>query len=380
MNLFTLTSNDTPKSKSWFYVLIMLISTSLLLMAIFNAWVDPLFQYSYKADSIPHLKQSNTKLLPGLLKHYPHNGIVLGTSMVENMKPSMIKKHRNYDVINARISGGSAAKQSAILSYALQQKKIKYVLWGLDIFAFSGSKNTNINALPQYLYNEFLGDDYQYLLNIDTFKSSIKTIIGHNFGLWPENFNMDTITQRKSKHGYNHQATLIAWQKNDFNTDYSVQNYNFKMLQSMYQRYFKAIISNNTDIHFDIIFPPYSILAWKHIESNGWLQAALAFKRYVISELIKYPHVTIYDFQTDASITMNFNNYKDQTHYSPAISNFLLSKMNTDKYIIKDEQQLTRNILLLEAQTKNYDLQNFIEWRSELAKPSAITDLATENH
>lgn len=361
MNLFTLTSNNTTEPRRWFYRLVMLMATSLLLVALVNAWVDPLFQYSYRSEHIPHLKQSSSKLLPGLLKHYPHNGIVLGTSMVENMRPSMVREYRGYHVINSRLSGGSAAKQGEVLRYAIRAGGVEYVLWGLDLFAFAGPVHRGAGELPQYLYNDYRGDDYLYLFNWDVLKSSIKTLLGHSFDLWPEYFDMDMITYREAKHGYSYQATLKTWQKGDFNADYSAQNYNFDILKSSYERHFRAVIKNNPQTHFDIIFPPYSILAWKDIETKGWLQSALDFKAYVIKDLLEQPQVAIYDFQADTSLSMNFSHYKDQTHYSPAISRLLLASMSADQYRIRTRQQLVLNITLLESQTKNYNMTAFLD-------------------
>src|SRR5439155_4469911 len=80
------------------------------------------------------------------------------------------------------------------------------------------------------------------------------------------------------------------------------------------------LLRAHPETHFDLIWPPYSILVWADFVQRGQLDLSLAFKRRVFEETRALANVSVVDFQPIAEITHDLDLYADLYHYAPQIN------------------------------------------------------------
>ncbi|MCI8991537.1 MAG: hypothetical protein HFG80_02235 [Eubacterium sp.] len=63
-------------------------------------------------------------------------------------------------------------------------------------------------------------------------------------------------------------------------------------------------------------------------------------EQIAIEELIKYPNIKLYSFDTNFDLICDLNNYKDQGHYGEWVNSWILEQMQTDEYLLTDDNYL----------------------------------------
>ena len=91
----------------------------------------------------------------------------------------------------------------------------------------------------------------------------------------------------------------------------------------------------------------------------------MEIRNYLAKQITKYPNVKLHDFQWDNSITCNFENYKDITHYSKDINTLML------KSIASNTHQQTGDVTQMQISNRKItqDVQKFKMSYMKLRKP-----------
>jgi hypothetical protein len=99
---------------------------------------------------------------------------------------------------------------------------------------------------------------------------------------------------------------------------------------------FLPLIKNNPSITFIIFFPPYSLVAQKlnNISNSRSRAGDREFRRIILTELAKLPNVKMFDYETDADIVANLDNYKDENHYSKHINAYMIESISQGKNLV----------------------------------------------
>lgn len=305
-----------------------------------NFIVDP-FQHFRKAGFY-RVSYDNDKaryIIGGLIKNYEYDCIVTGTSMVQNIVKNEVDSILKTDSLKVPLAGGTAHEFNLLMSYAIKQKKAKTIIYGLDIFSFSGtpSKFHRVSNFPVYLYEDGLIDDFKYLSDIrNLLYQSARILYANSTGSRSTDLN-----EAFSWHAnleFSKKQVLKEWEsrKENFNTDYKSENYKFDTLKKSFDFNLLSLVQNNPKMHFIVFFPPYSILAWKDIEEKGWLEDAFMFKKYIFESTKELKNIKIYDFQSEKDITHSLDSYTDLTHYSHSINSFIIQSLTNDKYLLTD--------------------------------------------
>lgn len=336
-----------------FVMIILLIP----IIGLFNYIIDPFQQYRVKTFypiSFFNERYQNA----GFSKNFDYDSLILGTSMTENFFINETEQKLNYNkLIKLSISGGSASEQKIILETALNNKKVKNVLWGLDTFIFIDKFNKISSYFPLYLYDNNKFNDYKYLFSLDTTKASGKAI-SRIFKKTKNSTSTDYNNMYQWQHNYDDKFSLKEVQKSWRNRNIKFANKNiddqkFINLKNNFNLTFLNIIKSNPQINFKIFFPPYSILTYKVLEERLLLSETLKFKKYLYDILISFQNVELYDFQIEKEITHDLNNYKDLSHYHQKINSWMIEKISSKKYLI-NKKNSTENIIKLKNQVKNY--------------------------
>ncbi len=345
MKSFTKQQLNTKKWSKYFIYTTAIITISIVLL---NYIIDP-YQIYRKATLYTFKIQDQRYLNAGLAKNYNYDSMIVGSSMTENFYNDDVKKILGFnDVIKLPFQGSSIFEEVALMKTAFRYKKIKNIIFGFDIYSFSGettplSKST---FFPSYLYDENIFNDSIYLLNFKVLRKSIKSLKNpynanqvqtqlnsiYNWQkIWQSSFNVKNVLNL-----YHQEIKNFRNYDKDKKTKY-ITNFSFKILKQHFDTQLLEIIKKHPKTNFYIFYPPYSILAYKIMYQQKILKDTIKFKQYIFNTLKQYRNVKIYDFQVADEVVENLHNYKDTNHYNETINKWILKQISKDNYLVRDD-------------------------------------------
>ena len=343
------------KHFSKYYILI-LTSIVFTIIAV-NYIVDPYQQYR-KAWLYTFVVKSERYMNPGFIKHYEYDSLLIGTSMVANFKASDIENKLGFGkVLKVPTFGGNICEQLETIEFAQKYKKINNILFGLDLYSFSGFNipTKEKKDFPNFLYDDTIINDSKYLLNTRVFARSLKALL-NRYDKEKVEYQLDNLYEWQSEYefmfdGGNNAKKDYLSQKERYKSFRFL--YKFDILKKNFDKYLLPIIKNNRDINFYFFYPPYSILYNKLMQNSGYLNDYLKFKLYVFSVMKEYKNIKLYDFQNAYHITNDLGNYKDITHYHQRINLWMLNSMKKGAYLVSKDN-IDKMINELNEQVQRY--------------------------
>lgn len=330
------------------FTLILLFFCLILVGA--NFILDPYIHYRVPNLHPPYFGSDQRHLNPGLAKNFSYDSVIIGTSMTEQIHIFDIEKMLGWKTLKLSISGATAHEQLQILSKALEKPSLKNVLWGVDVYSFGGETESYRNGkenFPHYLYDSNFLNDFRYLLNIKTLLDEIDIIKKYylkkdRFYFAIENSFLPRETPKNRNLAKHFLDNTIGTRPRGF---FSASHFQESLEKNLF-----LPIKSNPSVHFHIVFPPYSILAWHTINNQGWLLEALQFRLLVANGIQNLPNASLYDPQSDIQLITQLDHYVDPTHYLPIYNDIILR-------MIKDHQNTT----LKEIKEGNERLHNSLK-------------------
>lgn len=305
----------------------------------------------------------------GLVNVYDFDSIILGTSMLENTSSLYAGNILGDKFINLSVSGSNFEERSYILDYVLKSKKIKTVLYSVDLFCFF-EKNKNLDWTIIYNDSQFIAskiylqrDFLKFLFNVDKrkfvtpdeliywypyfesafggFKNFIETN-NHNYGAV---INWIAATLKNKKKG----ITNTALKRNEINE-----------LQKIIDLYFTTVVQNNPQTNFYYIIPPYwrgAYTGFLYSNHNEYVRHQEMIK-YLVQVSHNYNNMFVYFFETEPFLD-DFKNYKDTTHYHPNINNYMIDCIKMKKNLLTVDN-VDEYLKKAEEMAKNFDIEKVV--------------------
>lgn len=306
-------------------------------IVLFNFIVDPLQFYRKATRLAPVFSREQRLQNPGLAKNYDYNTIILGTSMTENFLPSYVDSKLGVKTLKLSMSGSSIMDQEMNFNMALKQGSLENVIWEMNYFSFMHDSVINQGnedySFPTYLYDDYLYNDYKYLLSQDVTKHSLR-VLRYNY-LDPTGIGNTSLEYLNNwgNDGYEYsEAMLMESYNNAMENIYFSDQDNWDLIRSNIDKYLLNNIKNNKDVNFILYYPPFSDLLLKYLEARNINDYNNFYKirDYIKESTTGLNNVRIYDFQEDAEITSNYNNYKDMSHHSAEINEYIIDIISKD--------------------------------------------------
>lgn len=304
----------------------------LCLAAIFNWAVDPLQVFRRATFYTPHFSENQRYQTPGIARHYAQPIVILGTSHMENMVPSRVASALGESAVNMAIAGSSLREQQLALSLALATGKVKRVVWGIDYSALTWGDILveEWGEFPDYLYRSDIRLLSRYLLSSQTLADGWRAL---------SQKPMLSLEERNTwwrSHEFSRARVLAAWRhETAVWTPAMRETVRMKIvwptLRAVLERRVFNMIRKHPRIHFDLVLPPYSMLAYANdfrIHDEYFFQRLLmrdALKQFAAQQ----SNVSLWDFQSDIRITANLDHYKDLEHFGLPINRLMLAAMTT---------------------------------------------------
>lgn len=332
-------------NKKW-TILTLLITLIILICTIALVVVaDPFFQYHKPISDFGYMINNQLYQNPGIAKHFDYNAILLGSSMTENFMVSQIDDAFSVSSVKLCYSGAFAKTIKTILDIAFENNdNIKKVFLGLDIYSYLAQVDADRYPLPEYLYDNNMMNDLQYVLNKDVIAKSTMALNCMNLTIpnttrdgayaWYASFEDEFNGEYVAKYYDELRPNIIDKERTTQELTEKVRiNVQYNLL---------PIIEKNPDTEFYIFFPPYSILYWDKVRLEGDLEAELYTQRYSIESLLGYDNVKVYFFQDIEEIILNLNNYKDHSHYHIDINSLMVDEMSQDKCLLTENNYMDK--------------------------------------
>ena len=313
--------------RSFKIILLITISFLACYMALIYL-IDPL-QLFRKATFYQPVYVDELYQNPGIAKNYDYDTVIIGSSVAENFKPSLINQSLAMHAIKLTLQAANAREEKIILETALSSGNVKNVILGIDDFSFKSNDGPRSN-FPYHLYHfSTLTDKLQYVLNIGHLKSIVQMIVANvthrgNLNLeqaysWEYDFSENRVINNWSILKKNHLA---------------IEQFPLNKMQQNFDTTILHIIKNNPQVSFYLFYPPYSYLAYKKMLADGDLENFLKFKQHIFAATQSLANVKIFDFQTETNITTHLNNYKDIIHYSKNINDYMVLNFKNTHYLV----------------------------------------------
>jgi hypothetical protein len=317
--------------------------------------VDPM-QVFRKASYLPIFSTNERYQIPGLIRNYDYDTVIVGTSMAQNFYTDYVNRKLGAHVLKIAISGSSAHEQFLVLSLALRTGKVRRVIWGIDQWVFRGSPERvrdDLGAFPYYLYATNALGYFWYLFNGSNFLESVLIIteparfmtshspeVPNDWNTFDRYYRYSHVNairdyfNLKNSEGLDDPVTLLA--------------YDLDVMRRSFEKNTAALIRCYPDVVFDVYFPPYSILNGKFyaVHFPFLFDRLIDFQNIVMKELVGLPNVRLFDFSDVSWVTHDLDLYKDMGHFKASINEFIVDSIASDQHRVNphDPEASTRRL------------------------------------
>lgn len=305
---------------------------TLLLMGVTVYVIDP-FQAYRKPTLYRPVFVDPYYTIPGIIRHYEFDSVVVGSSMCQNFRISELQEKLGWRCVKLTPPGCKPATVRLLITQACSTKRVAHVLLGIDLLGFGTDAQEHRVAIPEYLYDANPWNDYRYLWNRTVLAESIPAVLKANLSHRPrqrQRLDEDRMWSWDFEDGrrrYGWQAVLAAEQSRGALHVGGLDASALAAMRTSLTRNILEPIRQNRGSDFVVFLPPYSVLAWSLLQQQGALDALLTLRQTLMHDLLAEPNVRLFDFQAEAQIVCDFDLYKDSTHYAPLVGRIILDRI-----------------------------------------------------
>ena len=323
-------NNNLPDNSTNAFIRRGLLAAGLFaaLAVLLTVLFDPFYHYHKPWFSLRPVLTDKEYQVIGTLRHFDYDAVLVGSSVVENNDNSWFDALFECRTVKAVRSYGGIADLCWYANEAFDagQKKgavIREVFFNLDPTALIADASTTFEAsgCPMYLYDRNPFNDVSYLLNKTVLFEKIPYMIAQN------------------RSGYNPDLSYNWAEGKDFSREGVLSHYFRHKQETMLEPdafeenvrenagLLTQLIAKNPQTQFYFFLPPYSVVWWDSAVRSGERDAFLYAQERVLSQILAFDNVEVYDFQTDEEIISDLDNYMDPIHFTPQINAYMAQTM-----------------------------------------------------
>lgn len=328
--------------KRTFYLLMGMTIGVLAFMCGVVVYLDPFLHYHAPIAKFSYAFDNERYNNDGIVKHMEYDAIITGTSMTENFKTSQLDAAWGTNTIKVPYSGATYFEQANIVRTAFEyDHDLKYVLRTMDLnhmIEEADLRRDDLGDYPDYLYDDNVWNDYQYVVNKDIVEQKIypmliKYLSGEPGGTLSfddyASWRGDTLTGKEAvlegKTVFELPQSLQ--QLSDEDTKLLVENIRINVID---------LAKEHPNTKFIYFIPPYNYAWWGVRYEEGAIKQILEAERIAIEMMLGCDNIDIFCFTNEYELTTNLDNYKDNVHYRWEINDLILD------WIINGYGQLTK--------------------------------------
>lgn len=288
--------------------------------------VDPFYHYHTPWFSLPVVLYNEVYQTSGVAKNFEYDSVIVGSSMTENFHASWFDEDFGWNTVKLCYEGAGTDDLKAILGQVFDGgRQVKNIVLAVDDYQMISDSSMTAIKRPEYLYNDDLLDDVNYLFNRDALKAAFQRIGDGISGREEEvdnayNFSgkFEFSTERVLSDARPFRENIMAYPPEEE----TAENAYLQACQDNLENLL-PFMEEHPETEFIILFSPYSILNWEKKVLAGTLKAQLNADAYVIRCFLSYDNVSVFYFQDEYEMITDLEQYMDTCHYKEAYNYYM---------------------------------------------------------
>ena len=303
-----------------------------LLLTLIAYAVDPFLQFRARDNCYELCVHAAT----GLIRNYDYDFLIVGSSMTQNFDMDVVRRELGVKPLHVGLGGMKSSELLDLMQVAYEAGAADSFLVSADLYRFTDEVPGRV--LPDYLFRTDPLSRLHYLLSYQVWfhylPMDLALVTLNRAGISPPaGLHVNTSIDRYQYWGDRDKFGEDVVLRNYRSGAYAVSAVDTEDLYNRMKRNIDAFLggfdySAGEHIFF---FPPYSCLYWANAQNEGYCEEYLRAKAYFVQRAAEYGAV-VYDFQS-ADCTTDLNNYKDTTHYCPAINDWIIACIAKGEYL-----------------------------------------------
>ena len=330
-------------NKTWCISFLILTVLALAVLGGATAVVDPFFHYHGPLEGLAYPIDDQRYQNDGIVKHFDYDAIITGTSMTENFKTTECDALFGVQSVKTSFSGASNKELADNLQRAIAANpEIRLVIRGIDGWTLTDHKDylRTDAEFPNYLYDDRLLNDVQYVLNKQVLFERTVGVLQHTAqGMTTTTF--DEYSNWNDWFPYGKEAVLQTYPRPERAAEVSV------LTEELAQTVRESVLQNlvqpaldNPHIRFYYFFTPYNVLHMDRQDRQGILERQFQIYTLTSSLMVDVENIHLFSFFDAHDITTNLDYYRDVSHYSEDINSLILEKMAAGEHRLTKENYL----------------------------------------
>ncbi len=309
-------------------VLATVVIAALLIIGIAIIVIDPFLHFHGPIKGLQYSLLDERYENDGIARHYDYEAMITGTSMTQNFKASQMEKLWGVETIKTSFSGASYHELTAHMERAIGYNPgLKYIVCSLDgSRLFTEWDWNSYPDIPEYLYDDKILNDVNYIWNKDVIVKAINNINYTRAG--NKTPDMDEYGAWYKWADFSEETAMSAYVKQEFTRKTVLSEDDIRMIEENISNNYLRLANENPDVTFYFFLPPYSSLYWKNVNEKGELIRQTDGEKYAISLLLTAPNIEVYGFEGLTDITTDLDNYQDTLHYGPWINEKIMNDIH----------------------------------------------------
>lgn len=342
------------KYKKWLFATTLTIITGMAIEAAAVIYVDPFFQYHAPLKNFPYLVDNQLSQNPGMAKNMTYDSVILGSSMTVNFNTNWFDELMGLHTIKLNYSGAYPKDQANIMERIFSSdNQVKAVFLGVDVMTYTGGVEETKYPIPEYLYDDSVWNDAEYLWNKDVILNYILRPIAD-----PDKTDLATVYQSWwTDEYYNIQWVMHNYEQPEQIEEETKADAYIESVRRNLDTNICPYIEQNPDTVFYIFFPPYSILYWNDVMRENHLEATMAEYQYIADRMLGYDNVRVFYFPNQEWIVTDLNNYADYSHYHRDINYYMTQCFADGSCEISSTEEMERALGRMREIIDDFDFE-----------------------
>ncbi|MCQ2497524.1 MAG: hypothetical protein MJ133_00930 [Lachnospiraceae bacterium] len=334
--------------------------------------IDPFMHFHGPLAGLEYPLKDERYINDGIQRHYDYSVMITGTSMSQNMRPSLWEDLTGDKAIKTCYSSASFYELSQSMERAIAYNSgLKVIISSLDpSMMATDPEEVSYEGIPTYLYDDNVFNDVNYIFNKDVLLKCLAVINYTRAG--NKTTDLDTYGRYDIYHSFGKESILQTFtraEKIDVELDESqpvtAENQSaedqpvtaenrpveeqlettenrLKTSESMLDKAttnleenYLSLIRKNPEVNFKFFIPAYSVYYWDNLSRKGLIDDTIEVEKYVVSELLKEQNVEVYVFDDLTEITNNPDRYMDMLHYDGEMADYILESVADGRHKIE---------------------------------------------
>ena len=308
----------------------------MLLCAVAYA-VDPFFQFRFNSA---YLMDSDVAC--GLVKHYDYDTLIVGSSITQNFRMNTFREELHDRPLHIGLGGMTLRLMEDCMKTAYRAGHAETYFIAVDPYLFYDSKS---HHPMEFYFRDGPLPKLRYLLSHKVWSHYLPLDLGLGIldRLGKESPSFVDACSSENVDRFGDWSEKFEFGENVVLENYRNQRYSIRKIETddLYNSMVTSIDQFLGTLDFGkgkhvFFFPPYSSLYWSDMQLDGHYEDLIRAKRYFIENVQGEDAVEVFDFQP-ADLTGELNNYKDTTHYTPEINDWMVRCFASGEYRVSEE-------------------------------------------